>query len=213
MFPPDRIYAFDTETDNSRGHGLNPLKAGFTDLSLATSTGEQVFTDADEAAMLRAFDAAVYGLPAGLMSTWNGTHFDLPFLDTRFEHVGMIHHSFTFVPTPQFPPKYELLPGHDSGLTATILSKTGVHAHLDIAYAFKPIAARLGAKWGLKPVAKALGFEVIEVDRQQMHLLTEQERQDYAVSDARVTRQLTCWLLGLDAALGMDRQPAASAVA
>lgn len=213
MFTPDRIYAFDTETDNSKGHGLNPLKSRFTDLSLAGLGREWVFTDSDEAAMLSAFDNAVYELPAGLLSTWNGTHFDLPFLDTRFERVGITHHAFTFVPTPQYPPKYETLPGHDSGLTATVLSKIGVHAHLDIAYAFKPVAERLGVKWGLKPVARALGFEVIEVDRENMHLLSEQERQDYAVSDARITRQLTCWLLGVDVALTMGQRPAASATA
>ena len=208
MFRPERIYSFDSETDNSGGHGLNPLKARITDLSLATGDGGQVFNNADEASMLVEFDAAVRGLPAGLLSTWNGTHFDLPFLDTRFEKARITEHGMMLEPTPQFPPKYELIPGHDSGYTCRWMSRTGTHVHLDIAYAFKPIAERLGVTWGLKPVAEALGFHPVSLDRERLHEYTDADREEYALSDARVTRQLTCWLLGVDVALGMGQQTA-----
>ena len=43
---------------------------------------------------------------------------------------------------------------------------------------------------GLKPMAKLVGLEPIEVDRERMHLLTDAERQAYVASDAEVTRAL-----------------------
>ncbi len=209
MFPAERIYAFDAETDTSRGHGLNPLKARITDLSLSTEAGDEVFSDADEADLLTAFDDAIYDLPPGLLLTWNGTHFDLPFLDTRFDRNGLLHHGFSFIPTPAYPPKYELLPGHDSGLTATYACKTGVHAHLDIAYAAKAIADREHIKWALKPVARALGIDMIELDRTHLERYSEEERRAYVGSDSRGTRQVGMHLLGVATALSLGHQAAA----
>lgn len=209
MFPPALCYAFDLETDNAAGHGLNPRKARITDASLATAGSEQVYSGDGEAALLTAFDEAIYDLPAGLIFTWNGTHFDLPFLDTRFGKCGIIHHAFAFEPTPMFAPKYELLPGHDSGLTARVVSKTGVHVHIDLMYAGKALAESLGVKWALKPVAAALGYEPVELDREHLDRYSDDERRAYAASDARVTRLVGMHVLGMDVALAAGRSKAA----
>jgi len=45
-------------------------------------------------------------------------------------------------------------------------------------------------------VARALGIEVIEVDRERMHLLTQAQRTAYAASDTRATRELAIRGLG-----------------
>jgi DNA polymerase elongation subunit (family B) len=206
MFHPQRCYSFDLETDNSQGHGLDPAKSRITDISLGTCAGDTVFSDTDEVAMLADFDDAVYALPAGVIFTWNGTHFDLPFLSVRLAHHGILHHSMVSDPTPEYPPKYGLLPGAASGLTAQFLAYTGgSHVHLDIAYAYKRIAEEMDVRWGLKPVAEALGIPVIELDRTRLHTYSEKERTDYAASDARITRLLGMRLLGVDIALAMGQ--------
>jgi hypothetical protein len=203
MIPADRIYAFDFETDNSQGHGLNPLMAGITDIALATGTGETALNPSlGEQKLLDLFRDAVQALPAGIIGTWGGTHFDVPYLRTRMGITGCPEHGFTFTPTPEFAPKYQVLPGSDSGFTFTARSLVdgGLILHFDVAYACKPHAERLGVPWRLKPFAEAIGLDVIELDRTRLHEYTEEERRAYNVSDARATREIILWLLGYPAA-------------
>jgi DNA polymerase elongation subunit (family B) len=132
-------------------------------------------------------------LPVGIVVGWNSALFDLPFLATRAEALG-VELPIRLVPDPAIIPKHDFTPPHTCGYRAEI----GHHQHADIAYAYQLEAQRLGVKWALKPVAKACGIEVIEVDRERMHDLSADELAAYNLSDARATsllaERLDCWI-------------------
>lgn len=209
MFDAAHIYALDLETDTSGGGGLDPQTAGITECALTTGDGDTVLSAAgDETGMLIALDDTLAALPPGLIVTWNGTFFDLPFLRTRtsirrracdpaakrLRDFGM-----QLIPQPDLHPRYDYLNGHACGYTAVWQRRDhrdAPHQHLDVSFAYRQVADALGVRSGLKPVARALGIEVIEVDRARMHLLTDAERIAYASSDTRATRELALRLLG-----------------
>jgi hypothetical protein len=62
---------------------------------------------------------------------------------------------------------------------------------MDVAYELKEYAEVQGVPWNLKPVARSLGFDPVEVDRSKVHLLSPKEMADYVASDALVTRELS----------------------
>jgi hypothetical protein len=45
-------------------------------------------------------------------------------------------------------------------------------------------------KWSLKPVARSLGMDPVEVDRANTHLLSQEVLAEYVASDAVVTARL-----------------------
>ena len=209
VFDAAHIYALDLETDTII-NGLDPRVAAITDCAVSTTAGDTVHgAGAGEATMLLALNEQLAQLPAGLIVTWNGAFFDLPFLDTRRWIVSrttsrLAPHQLglRLIPQPGLTPKYDYIGNHTCAYAAVWLrdNDSGVpHQHLDISFAYKKVAADLGVKHALKTVARALGIEVIEVDRERMHLLTPAQRTAYAASDTRATRELAIRLLGLGA--------------
>ena len=81
------LYGLDIETDTSVD-GLDPGVAAIVAVAVATETATSVFCG-DEASLLRELAAHVAQLPAGVITTWNGTAFDLPFLAERAERLGI----------------------------------------------------------------------------------------------------------------------------
>jgi len=189
VFDAAHIYALDLETDTTI-NGLDPRVAAITECAVSTAAGDTVRgADHGEATIV----------------TWNGAFFDLPFLYTRRRILSVppssTLHSFGLHLLPQFglTPKYDYIGDHTCGYTAVWLREDDSdvpHQHLDISFAYRKVAADLGVKHALKPVARALGITVIEVDRERMHLLTPAQRIAYAASDTRATRELAIRLLG-----------------
>lgn len=187
------LYAVDIETDTTfcpthQGCcGLNPQCAAITDIVIKGDAVAVVLDDADgEDVMLTRFWHLMHGLPRGVVVTWNGACFDNCWLDSRSRKHGQ-RSPVCLSYDPTIPVKYEPTPGYRGGCRATY----GPHQHADIQHYFKPIAEKLGVKHALKPVAEALlGYAPIVVDREKMHLLTPQERYDYAVSDGQITLAL-----------------------
>lgn len=213
MFDRDHIYGFDIETDNSNGHGLNPQLAAITQISLVTETDTLVF-DGDELAVLRGFAAAVTALEPGLLVGWNSMFFDLPFIVDRsraYESDGRLDGAQGFILTPQpgLKPKYEPLPGHTGGYSATWVRTLGdgnvaspyavgePHQHLDVSLAYRKHAETAGVKWSLKPVCASLGIDMVELDRERLHTYTAEQVNAYCASDSAGTRELALRLLGL----------------
>jgi len=202
VFDAAHIYALDLETDTTID-GLDPRVAAITECAVSTAVGDTVLcTDHGEATMLFNLDKYLGALPPGLIVTWNGAFFDLPFLYTRRRILSLPPSStlrsfgLRLIPQPGLTPKYDYIGDHICGYTAVWLREgdSGAgHLHLDISFAYKKIAADLGVKHALKPVARALG---IEVDRERMHLLTPAQRSAYAASDTRATRELAIRGLG-----------------
>ena len=207
MFARSHLYGLDIETDTTVD-GLDPAIARITEVSLSTEDGDLIFDDADETTLLRRLDDALADLPAGLLLTWNGDFFDLPFLAVRASR-RLPEFGLQLIPAPGLAPKYAPLPGFTIAHTALWRCRplpepvlagqpNGPmhHQHLDIAFAYRRIAADLGVPWSLKPVCKALGIDMIEVDRERMHDLSPAERAAYVTSDTRGTRELGARLLG-----------------
>ncbi len=210
MHDAAHVYSFDIETDTSvqadgRQYGLEPLNAGITEISLAWDPsvlpgGGAVFATGyglNEADIIMEFDKMLYGLPPGLLVGWNSSFFDLPFILTRAEALG-IGHRLHLHAQPGLVPKYDPTPPHTCGYSAVWGTSTPIpHQHLDIQWHYEAAAKLLGIKWGLKPVAVAYGLDMVEVDRENMHLLTADKRRAYALSDAVGTRNLGLHMLGL----------------
>lgn len=233
------VYALDIETstepvigpegESAYNPGLDPLLGYVTEAVVATGDPEteRVFSGGcreDEVAILRGLDQHLAGglgadLPAGLIATWGGANFDLPFLHTRAlltmpygnpARDPLAAYPLRLVHTDFMAPKYKPIRGHgpdwpglDGALghsgsyTGFWRAADGEHTHLDVAPLFKPFAEKYGIKWGLKPVCEALGHPMISVDREQMHLLSAEERRAYVMSDGDGTRFLALVVLGL----------------
>jgi DNA polymerase elongation subunit (family B) len=196
MYSAERIYSLDIETDTS-ADGLDPRISRITEIAVETASGAEVFVDESERAMLSQANEFIRELSPGLIVTWNGAKFDIPFIVTRasrYESSGIGISSFEM---PSLPGWYRFLPGWDHACGCTWAAAGGLaHQHLDICYAYRRFADLQRVKWALKPVCRASGIEMIEVDRTRMHELTPEERREYAISDVHGTRELAVAILG-----------------
>jgi DNA polymerase elongation subunit (family B) len=193
------IYGLDIETDTTpladgSARGLDP--ATTTIVNIALSVGEDVIVfRGEERNLLVALDRYLLGLQPGLIATWNGAVFDLPFIADRADAVG-VQLGLELSADRSIVPKYEFLPGHNSAYQGSWASSGSVpHAHMDVAYALKENARALNIAWSLKPVARHYGLSPMEVDRTAVHLLSAEEQDAYVASDARVTAALAARLL------------------
>ena len=75
------LYGLDIETDTTV-NGLDPAASSVVAVSLATEDDVVTFTG-PEPTLLRSLDRHLRRLPAGVLVTWNGSGFDLPFLADR----------------------------------------------------------------------------------------------------------------------------------
>lgn len=215
MYDAQHVYSFDIETlnDESRGfNGLDPARSRITEISVVTDDsingGGDVFTG-PEKKVLSGFFQFMRSLPAGLLTGWNSSFFDGPFIHDRDRVVDMYlnvapHEQMRLLPQPGLVPKYQAMPGHSTprnpggGYALMFPAMNGLHAHLDIAPAYRRYADAQGIKWGLKPVCEAQDIPMVELDRTRLHEYTPEEVHDYVLSDGRGTRELTLRLLGLD---------------
>lgn len=202
MYPNDSIYAFDIETttDPARpGYGLDPRESPITAIAVADHTGSAVFTGA-EPDILADFRVWADTLPSGLLVSWNGSAFDIPYLITRYQ-INTLPHHWRARTHPGLACKYGPTPGWDGAVLATWNTTTTTHAHFDISGWYKPVAEAAGITWGLKPVAEhILEATPVTVDRTAMHTLTDQQLRDYGASDALITYQLALHALHTNAA-------------
>lgn len=184
MVPP--LYGLDIETDTSTG-GLDPATSGIVAVALASGAdgeGDTVFTGA-EAGILAAVDSHIRDLAPGVIVTWNGAVFDLPFLAARARRtrtsVGLrlVHDRGIALRRPP-------LPGHPGAYRAT----WHAHTHLDAYRAYR--AAFLGpeASGALKVVARARGYTPVDVDPRTIHELRLDDLRRYVTSDAVLARTL-----------------------
>ena len=176
------VYGFDIETDTTV-NGLDPRVSRVISVAIWSLIEQHCVAGEDERELLFELARLVDRLPAGIMAGWNSAVFDLPFLATRAEALG-VELPFTLVPDPTIVPKYDFTPPHACGYRAYV----GRHVHADIAYAYKLDASQFGVSWSLKPVARAFGgIEMVEVDRGRMQELSADELAAYNLSDARGT--------------------------
>jgi hypothetical protein len=180
---PPPLYGFDIETDTSLD-GLDPALAPVVAAAVSTPDGDQVLLG-DEAELLERLDALLASLPPGLLVTWNGRCFDLPFVACRAATLGV-------------PLQLELWsddvasgPGPWPPPAGGYRGRWGAHGHLDGYGAFRADVRRvLGLSCGLKAMARLVGLTPVEVDYEQLHLMGHDELGAYVASDARLAAQL-----------------------
>lgn len=161
------LYGLDIETDTSVD-GLDPETSAVVAASVVGEDVELVL-DGPEPGLLRRLDEALAELTPGVITTWNGARFDLPFLQSRAGRHG--------VPLG--------LHVHDRG------ASWHRHLHLDGYLLYRADVGRsLRFPCGLKAMARLVGLPAVEVDASRVHLLSASEVRRYVTSDARVTRQL-----------------------
>jgi DNA polymerase elongation subunit (family B) len=185
MRHPEPIYGLDIETDTAVD-GLDPAVASVVMVALSTPTRDEVFTG-DERRLLRALDEALRSLPPGVLATWNGAAFDLPFLADRAARNGVaiglaIELDRSIV--SRRPP----LAGHEGAYRAAWHG----HRHIDAYRLYRgDVGPALGVSCSLKTVARLVGLTPVEVDREQIHSLPDDVLRAYVTSDARLARLLT----------------------
>ncbi|MCY3850656.1 MAG: hypothetical protein OXF75_07650 [Acidimicrobiaceae bacterium] len=178
------FYGFDIETDTS-ADGLDPKVAPVAAAALVGEDFQDVF-DGKETDLLTDLDHRLAELEPGVLVTWNGGCFDLPFLRDRAAICGVTL-GLRLVLDPQFPGGRQRSQNHADGYRA----RWHEHGHLDAYQVFRAdVGACIGLSCALKRLARFVGLEVVEVDRQRIHELSDDERRAYAISDAHLARAL-----------------------
>ncbi len=156
-------------------------------VSIAVVGGEHTHVfEGPEPQLLRRLDALLVDLPAGVIVTWNGGGFDLPFLADRAARLG-IELGLTLRHDPSVLSSRDPLPGHPG----VYRGRWYDHSHLDGYRVYRAdVGASLGWSCGLKAMARSVGLDPVEVDRERIHDLSAQELHDYVASDAYLAREL-----------------------
>ena len=180
------IYGLDIETDTS-SDGLDPGVARVVAVAVSSSTGgDLVLTGPSEAGVLAGLDAHLADLAPGVLVTWNGGAFDLPFLASRAAVAGVaLGLELAWDPAGYRPGRVPL-PGH----LGTYAAAWYGHVHVDAYRAWRTLVAA-DVPCGLKAVARAEGLEAIELaDIAAVHSLPLDELRRYVASDASLARRL-----------------------
>lgn len=191
---PDRFYGLDIETDTTVD-GLDPNVASVVAVAIVTAS-ERFVIMGPERELLESTDAILAGLPPGVLVTWNGARFDLPFLALRAQRLGVRLGLDLWPPITSHDPLDRLLGGAGNGADGcdrrfSVRGRWGAHRHLDAFAVYRAdVGNTLGLSCGLKALARFLRYDPIEVDRTRIEDLSADELEAYVASDAELARQL-----------------------
>lgn len=179
------VYGLDIETDTTV-NGLDPRVAAVVTVALAGPGYEEVFTGR-ESHLLADLDERLGQLEPGVIATWNGAAFDLPFIaDRAAMHdlpLGLRLQHDSAITMRRAP-----LPGHRGAYRASWFD----HGHLDAYRLYRgDVGPALRISCSLKSIARFVGLAPVEVDRTKIHDLSNEALHAYAASDARLARILT----------------------
>lgn len=180
------LYGLDIETDTSCD-GLDPTVACVVAVALSSEHAGEVVLTGSEAGVLAALDSQLAALPAGVIVTWNGGAFDLPFLAARAAVAAVrLGLELAWDPAASRPGRPPL-----PGALGTCAARWYGHDHLDVYRAWRQSVAVADEPCGLKAVARSEGFVPVEVDDVTMlHHEPLAHLRRYVASDAVLARQL-----------------------
>ena len=179
------VYGLDIETDTTVD-GLDPAHSAVVTVALSQPGVDEVFTGREEE-LLAELDERLGRLEPGVLATWNGAAFDLPFLADRARRWGL-RLGLQLRADPTIPLHHDPLPGHDGAYRAAWHH----HAHVDAYRLYRgDVGPILRVSCSLKSIARLVGLVPIEVDRSRIHDLSNEALHAYASSDARLARVLT----------------------
>jgi DNA polymerase elongation subunit (family B) len=178
------IYGLDIETDTTVD-GLDPNISRIVAAALSTDLGDELF-DGPEDELLAGLDVRLAELAPGVLATWNGSAFDLPFIADRAVR-WRLRLGLQLVADPRIRHRHDPLPGHDSCYRAAWHG----HSHLDAYRVYRDdVGPALRISCSLKSIARFVGLAPVEVDRERIHDLSREALHAYAASDARLARVL-----------------------
>lgn len=178
------IYGLDIETDTTVD-GLDPSLSRIVAVALSTGTDE--LFEGPEHELLAALDERLAVLPPGVIATWNGSAFDLPFIADRAARWRM-RLGLRTVADPRIRHRHDPLPGHAHCYRAAWYA----HHHVDAYRLYRDdVGPALRISCSLKSIARFVGLNPVEVDRTRIHDLSREALHAYAASDARLARVLT----------------------
>ena len=179
------VYGLDIETDTTVD-GLDPACSAVLTVAVSMHGLDEVFSG-PEPDLLVELDHRLAELEPGVIATWNGAAFDLPFLADRAARWGLplgllVRHD------PTIAMSYDPLPGHPGAYRAAWYR----HGHVDAYRLYRSdVGPALRVSCSLKSIARLVGLVPIEVDRTRVHDLSREALHAYAASDARLARVLT----------------------
>ena len=176
------LYGLDIETDTTV-NGLDPAVSSIVAVSLSTEDETFTFTG-PERKLLGSLDDRLRRMPRGVLVTWNGSGFDLPFLSDRARTLR-VRLGLSLTPDETLPHKHAPLIGHELPYRA----RWHKHLHIDACCAYRTLLPE-GTSCALKPVARSAGLTVIEEDREHLHELGAGALVRYATRDAELARLL-----------------------
>ncbi|HUP87666.1 MAG TPA: 3'-5' exonuclease [Acidimicrobiales bacterium] len=181
------LYGLDIETDTS-DDGLDPGVARVVAVAVSSEAGGDVVLTGSEGGVLAALDAHLGDLEPGVVVTWNGGAFDLPFLAARAAVVGVP----LGLELAWDPAAYRLGRAPLPGSLGVYAACWYGHGHLDAYRAWRAVGlASTDEPCGLKAVARTEGLDAVEVsDISQLHAVPVGELRRYVASDAALARQL-----------------------
>ena len=135
------VYGLDIETgyasdeaalsEAETPHLADPSQTVTTRVVLSTAAGDEVF-DGDEIELLTALDTKLARLAPGIVATWNGSGFDLPYLADRAGICG-VRLGLHLAADRRIRTRSETLPGHGCTYRAAWYD----HRHLDAALLYR----------------------------------------------------------------------------
>ncbi len=128
--PP--IYGFDLITDVV-GSSVDPLRHRVRAVALSTAAATEVIRD-DEAALLVKLESLISSVEPGVITTWNGSLLDLPFLAMRSEIHG-ISLGLATRPDRRSAPKSPIV-----DLDHAVCGSWGAHQHLDLRRVYESVS-------------------------------------------------------------------------
>ena len=178
------LYGLDIETDTTFD-GLDPACSEIVAVAVSSEADDVVLLGPEHDLLVR-LDALLAGLEPGLIVTWNGAWFDLPFLATRAARLGVAL-GLELLLDRSIRSHRRPLPGTPGAYRAS----WGAHDHLDGYLLYRADVGRsFGLPCGLKPLSRLVGLEPVEVDRSRIHELSDAQMRAYVASDARLAREL-----------------------
>jgi len=142
--PHHPVYGLDIETGHPSGHrvasacepatteaALDPRHTIVIRAVVSTAAGEHTL-EGDEIVLLQRLDALLARLEPGILATWNGAAFDLPYLADR-AGARAVHLGLRLAADPRRRFRGETLPGHRHAYRAAWYG----HRHLDAARLYR----------------------------------------------------------------------------
>lgn len=174
------VYGIDIEIDTT-AEAVDPAIAAIRSVAVSGRNFDDLFTG-PEAEIISAVDQRLAQLPPGVLASWNGSVFDLPFIAERARLVG-VEVDLTLCLDTRLTHRRRPLPGHAGAYRAA----WGAHRHLDTYRLFGPAGAN-GPQGPMGRLARRLGLG--GVPSNPAHDLTTEAVHAHAASDARLARVL-----------------------